>query len=110
MKSIGDEIIGELRCDWQIQSVTPHTDGYWDYEAASFDLRHLKTTEELTKKDTGAMYITAKDDQVLLCIAGNESYYQVELVDLGELRLSCYFKNQMMDKHIKLATFDLRKK
>jgi hypothetical protein len=105
-----EEIIKDLKADWEVQSITSHVKGYWNFEDTSFDLRDLKEIKDLKGKDTGRMYLRMKDGQVFLCRARDESYYQVERINRTELKLSCYFKNQIMDEHIKLATFELRRK
>lgn len=101
-----EQILRRLRHDWRIASIDQHTDGYWDFKGASFDLRKLGIKES----GTGQPYLRMEKGRILLCISGDTSYYDIEESTDNTLKLACYFQNQVMDSPIKILTFNLARK
>jgi hypothetical protein len=105
------EILKELKHDWDIDSVEQHAKGYWDYSYSSFDLRLLKTTEELIDNELHETYLTITRSRILINISEDESFYEVEDLKEKSVNVTCYFQDRE-NKHelIKIATFKLSRK
>lgn len=105
------EILTALKHDWDIDSVEGHTNGYWDFLDNSFDLRLLKTKQELKEDELRETYLTIENDRVLISINGDKSFYEIEDLSESQLCLTCYFQdNENKHELIKLVTFRLSRK
>lgn len=97
-----------LKHDWQIASIDQHAKGYWNMEDSSFNLKDLKTEDEIRQNGTGELYMKIKNGQALLLINGDRSYYEINELGDSTLNLTCYFQNDSVDSGpTKIATFGL---
>ena len=100
-----------MKHSWDIDSIEQHTNGYWNFQHSSFDLRHLKRKQELNENELDEIYLAIDNDRILIEINGDESFYEVENLSETKLDVTCYFQGQEHNSElIRLATFRLSRK
>lgn len=89
-----------------IESVDQHAKGYWTFEDNSFDLRNLKSKEQLSDDDQ--LYLDKKDDELLIRINNDNSFYSVVLKSKKTISVTIYFVSRgRYQQLMKIATLNL---